>query len=315
MDVLFLFRIREHQEDMLRSEFPEVNFLFDRKTDDPAVETSEVIVTYGTDVDENVLVRAKNLKWIMVASAGMEQMPLGRIAEMGIRVTNVRGIHKTPMAETMLAHILSYRKKLKDVYEQQERSEWNQKIRGTELLGSKAMILGPGAIGGEVGRLLQAFGVRTYGCNRSGRQADYMDEMVSFGGLAEALPEMDTVISVLPSTSETKGLLSREHFGAMKESALFLNFGRGDLYEEKVLIEALESGRPAAAVLDVFETEPLPADSPLWNMENVTVSPHISSHSGKYVERALEIFMPNLRAYLEGQADKMQNRVDPERGY
>jgi phosphoglycerate dehydrogenase-like enzyme len=315
MDVLFLFRIREHQEEMLKNEFPEVNFLFDRNTDDPALETSEIIVTYGTDIDENVLGRTRNLKWIMVASAGVELMPLGRIEEMGIPVTNVRGIHKTPMAETMLAHILASRKKLRDVYAQQARGEWNQKIRGTELLGSKALILGPGAIGGEAGRLLQAFGVRTYGCNRSGRQAEYMDEMVSFGGLLKALPEMDTVISVLPSTPETKGLLSREHFGAMKDTALFLNFGRGDLYEESVLIEALENGRPAGAVLDVFETEPLPADSPLWKMENVTVSPHISSHSGKYVERSLEIFMPNLRAYLDGRVDEMENRIDPERGY
>ncbi|MGM9921429.1 MAG: D-2-hydroxyacid dehydrogenase [Bhargavaea sp.] len=315
MDVLFLFRIREHQEEMLEKEFPGVHFLFDRKTDDPAIETSEIIVTYGADIDENVLDRAKNLKWIMVASAGVEQMPLGRIAEMDIPVTNVRGIHKTPMAETMLAHILAYKKKLRDVYDQQERSEWKQKIRGTELLDSKALILGPGAIGGEVGRLLQAFGVRTFGCNRSGRPAEYMDEMVSFDGLLEALPEMDTVISVLPSTPETKGLLGRDHFAAMKDTALFLNFGRGDLYEEKVLIEALENGRPAAAVLDVFETEPLPADNPLWKMENVTVSPHISSHSGKYIDRSLEIFMPNLRAYLEGKADQMENRVDPERGY
>ena len=315
MDVLFLFRIREHQEEMLKKEFPEIHFLFDRKPDDPALETSEVIVTYGADIDENVLDRAKNLKWIMVASAGVEQMPLGRIRERGIPVTNVRGIHKTPMAETMLAHILAYRKKLGVVYEQQDRSEWNQKIRGTELLDSKALILGPGAIGSEIGRLLQAFGVRTYGCNRSGRQAEHMDEMISFGGLVDTLPEMDTVISVLPSTPETRGLLGHEHFGAMKDSALFLNFGRGDLYEEKVLIEALENGRPAAAVLDVFETEPLPADSPLWKMENVTVSPHVSSHSGRYIERSLDIFMPNLRAYLDGRMDEMENRVDPERGY
>ncbi|MCW1928455.1 D-2-hydroxyacid dehydrogenase [Bhargavaea beijingensis] len=315
MDVLFLFRIKEHQEEMLRSEFPEIRFLFDRKTDDPAIGSSEVIVTYGTDIDESVLDRAKNLKWIMVASAGVEHMPLGRTAELDIRVTNVRGIHKTPMAETMLAHILAYRKKLQDVYAQQSRSEWNKKIRGTELLGSKALILGPGAIGGETGRLLQAFGVRTYGCNRSGRQAEYMDEMVSFDGLLEALPEMDTIISVLPSTQETKRLLGREHFAAMKDTALFLNFGRGDLYEEQVLIEALEKGRPSAAVLDVFETEPLPADSPFWKMKNVTVSPHISALSGKYVERSLEIFIPNLRAYLDGRTGEMINRVDPERGY
>lgn len=316
MEVLFLFPIKEHQEKMLKDEFPDVDFLFGRKPDDPALGTAEVIVTYGGDLSEEHIQQAKALRWLMVASAGLEQLPLGAIARRGdITVTNVRGIHKIPMAESIIAHILSYKRGLKKIYEQQERRDWNKRVGGTELHGSKALILGPGAIGGEAGRLLQAFGVETYGCNRSGRQADHMDRMLSFGELAGTLPEMDFVVSVLPSTPETRGLLKKEHFSAMKEGAVFLNFGRGDLYEEQDLIDALNGGRPAAAVLDVFESEPLPEDHPFWGMDNVTVSPHVSALSGKYVERSLDIFAPNLRKWLDKKPGEMENLIDTSRGY
>ncbi|MET3576305.1 D-2-hydroxyacid dehydrogenase [Bhargavaea ullalensis] len=316
MDVLFLFPVKEHHEQRLKEEFPDVNFLFDRKPDDAAaLETSEVIVTYGADLDEAHIEKAKGLKWLMVASAGLEQLPQDAIARRDLTVTNVRGIHKTPMAESILAHILSYKRGLKKIYEQQARAEWNKKIGGKEVRGSNALILGPGAIGGEAGRLLQAFGVKTYGCNRSGRKADYMDEMLSFDGLLEALPGMDFVVSVLPSTPETRGLLKKEHFGAMKDTAVFLNFGRGDLYEEQDLINALNEGRPAAAVLDVFDIEPLPEDHPFWGMDNVTVSPHASSLSGKYVDRSLDIFIPNMKLWLAGKPEEMENLINTERGY
>ncbi len=135
-------------------------------------------------------------------------MPLADIAEKGIVISNVRGIHKTPMAESALAHILSLGRALPQLAEQQKRKEWNTKVRQTELRGSTAIILGPGAIGSEIGRLLQAFGVRTIGCNHSGNQADHMNETIQFDSLLSRLPEADIVISVLPSTAKTKGLLT-----------------------------------------------------------------------------------------------------------
>lgn len=115
-----------------------------------------------------------------------------------------------------------------------------EKAQQTELRDSTALILGPGAIGSEVGRLLQAFGVTTIGCNRSGKEAAYMDTMISFAQLKEALPNADIVISVLPKTKETTHLLKEEHFAAMKNSAIFMNFGRGNLVGEKVLIQAIK---------------------------------------------------------------------------
>ena len=120
------------------------------------------------NINVTILDRAKSLEWLMVASAGVEKMPLAEIANKEILVTNVRGIHKTPMAESVLAHILALKRSLPLIYKHQEMKEWNRNVHSIGLKGSTALILGPGAIGSEIGRLLQAFGVRTIGCNRSG---------------------------------------------------------------------------------------------------------------------------------------------------
>lgn len=313
MEVLFTFVPKEHQQRMLEEEFPEVEFHF-AYHDKSRLSKAEIIVTYGEDLTADDIEEAANLKWIMVASAGVEKMPQKAILEKGIVVSNVNGIHKTPMAESVLAHLLAIKRSLPVIYEKQRQKEWNRKIRSSELAGSTALIIGPGAIGCEIGRLLQAFGVSTIGCNRSGKQADYMDEMVPFEKLLDVLPKADAVISVVPSTNETKGMLTSEHFKAMKPDAIFMNFGRGDLVSDKVLIEALENEEIAYAILDVFEQEPLPADHLLWEMENAVVSPHVSSHSGRYVERALEIFVPNLKKWLSKDTNPT-NQVNMEKGY
>jgi phosphoglycerate dehydrogenase-like enzyme len=314
LNVLFTFKIKDEQMDKLKADFPEIRFCFNKKLDEVSIDEFEVIVTYGEDISKEVLDRATSLKWIMVASAGVEKMPLADIAEKGIVISNVRGIHKTPMAESALAHILSLGRALPLLAEQQRRKEWNTRVRQTELRGSTAIILGPGAIGSEIGRLLQAFGVRTIGCNYSGNQAAHMNETIRFDGLISRLPEADIVISVLPSTDKTKGMLTEIHFKAMKKSAIFMNFGRGDLVKETVLLEALKNEEIGHAVLDVFEKEPLSAESELWSLSNVTISPHVSSHSGKYIERALEFFTENLVKWQNGNTN-LVNLIDPEKGY
>ncbi|WP_186673621.1 D-2-hydroxyacid dehydrogenase [Sporosarcina sp. BP05] len=314
MEVLFTFDMKKHQERGLVTKFPEVTFHFNKKPADIEIQTASIIVTYGGDVDAALLDKAKALKWIMVASAGVEKMPLAEIAERNIVMSNVRGIHKTPMAESVLAHILSLQRSLPLIDERQRSNEWNRKVGSIELKGSTALILGPGAIGSEIGRLLQAFGVTTIGCNRSGRACESMDETIKFEALLDRVGEADFIISVLPSTPETKGLLTEGYFKAMKDNAVFMNFGRGDLFAEPILIAALKSNEIRHAVLDVFEVEPLPADNELWSLGNCTVSPHVSSLSGKYVERALVIFEENLGKWQQGKRDLL-NLIDMNLGY
>ena len=313
MEILFTFIPKEDQQQRLETEFPQVDFHFLYK-DKTRLATADIIVTYGEDLTEEDIAHAKKVQWIMVASAGIEKLPHQAIAERGITVSNVKGIHKIPMAESVLAHLLSLKRSLPTIYENQHNQEWNRKIRSSELHGSTALILGPGAIGSEIGRLLKAFGVHTIGCNRSGTKAPHMDEMVSFECILEKLPQADYVLSILPSTDETKHLLKEEHFKSMKNTAIFMNFGRGDLVSDTVLLDALQADEIAYAVLDVFEQEPLPQDHPYWTMNNVVVSPHVSSHSGKYVERALDIFIPNLKKWLADQTVPA-NLVNMEKGY
>ncbi|AOV06848.1 D-2-hydroxyacid dehydrogenase [Sporosarcina ureilytica] len=314
MDVLFTFKIAERQKAELIQQFPTCTFHFKRTASGEEVNFADVIVTYGGNINHELLARAERLKWIMVASAGIEKMPLEALEERKILVTNVRGIHKTPMAESVLGHILALKRSIPEIYAIQETKEWKGDFHSTELRDSTALILGPGSIGGEIGRLLQAFGVRTVGCNRSGRKADYMDETITFGQLKAELPQADFVISVLPSTPETTGLLTAEHFMAMKDSAIYLNFGRGDVLNEAELIEALKEKRIHHAVLDVFQTEPLPEDSEFWTLPNCTVSPHVSSKSWKYIERALIIFQENLEKFLKKEGN-FCNVVNLKQGY
>ena len=314
MRIYFTFDPRPDLKEPLVAAYPEVEFVFQNGLSNEELQKADVLVTYGEDLNDENIHYAKKVKWIFVASAGVEKMPAQAIIDRGIVVSNVRGIHKTPMAESILAHILALKRTLPWMYEQQKKSEWLRNAKPTELRDSTALILGPGAIGSEVGRLLQAFGVKTIGCNRSGKEAAYMDEMVRFDGLIDALPKADIVLSVLPKTIETTHLLKEAHFKAMKNNVIFMNFGRGNLVDEQVLIQAIESGEIGYAVLDVFEQEPLAANHPLWTLPNVIVSPHVSSHSSRYLERSLEIFKPSLDKWLKGEKD-LENLMDLSRGY
>ncbi|ANU11683.1 D-3-phosphoglycerate dehydrogenase [Planococcus antarcticus DSM 14505] len=313
MEILFTFIPKEDQQQRLETEFPQVHFHFIYK-DKTRLASADIIVTYGEDLTAEDVAAAEKVQWIMVASAGIEKLPHQAIAERGITVSNVKGIHKIPMAESALAHLLSLKRSLPTIYENQRNQEWSRRIRSSELNGSTALILGPGAIGSEIGRMLQAFGVYTIGCNRSGKKAPHMDDTISFENILEKLPQADYVLSILPSTDETKQLLKEVHFKAMKKTAIFMNFGRGDLVSDEILLDALRNEEIACAVLDVFEQEPLPQDHPYWTMGNVVVSPHVSSHSGKYVERALDIFIPDLKKWLVDQTVPT-NLVNMEKGY
>lgn len=314
MKVYFTFEPREDLKQPLIAEFPEVEFTFHSKVCESELQQAQVIVTYGDDLTADHIEQAQKLEWIFVASAGVEKMPAEAITKRNLVVSNVRGIHKKPMTESVLAHILALKRGLPYIYENEKRQIWDKKIPTSELNGSTALILGPGAIGAEIGRILKAFDVKTIGCNRSGSPIDSMDETYKIEEILQHIEKADIVISMLPSTASTKHLLTYEHFENMKKSAIFLNFGRGDVVKEEELVRALQNDEIAHAVLDVFEVEPLPESSPLWQMDNVTVSPHCSSLSSRYVERAFEIFKPSLKKWLANDK-KVENPVDLSRGY
>jgi len=296
--------------------FPEFHFLFFENMEEAkgVLPETEILVTYGEDVNKDILDQASELKWIMVFSAGLEKIPFKELKRRGILLTNARGIHKIPMAEFAIGLLLMHAKQFLVFSKQQEEHLWNKRVPTKELLGETLLVLGTGAIGREIARYAKFFGMKTIGINRNARPIQEFDETYSLSELNQVLPEADYVLSILPSTKDTIGIFTLEQFMLMKESAVFINLGRGDCIVEEDLLNALEKGEFSHAYLDVFSEEPLRKEHPFWTCNRITITPHVSARSSMYVSRGMDIFIDNLKRYITGRED-MINLIDLDRGY
>ncbi len=282
----------------------------------PFIKDMDILITYGEDVDEETIDQSLRLKWICVMSAGIEKLPFNKISDRDILVTNARGIHAIPMAEYVMGMMLSYMKQFSMMAENQVKHKWDKKLSFGELNEKSLLILGTGAIGAEIARLGKSFRMNTIGMNRSGiSSSSYFDDIITMSQMEDSLPHADFIISVLPSTSETKGLITYKHFEMMKNEAMFINIGRGDLMKEETIHEVLENQAIGHMVLDVFPNEPLNEDNKLWLYPNLTITPHISSISKSYLPRAFEIFEQNFQRFVNHKDDDYVNKIDLEKGY
>lgn len=316
MRIISSFEVGQETEDRLKGQFPEVNFSFYKniKEAEEALVSTEVILTYGSDITEEIIDKATALKWIMVLSAGLEQLPIKKLIERNILVTNVRGIHAIPMAEFAFGYMLQHAKKLAAFAKQQEQKNWKRLVPLKELYGQTLLVVGAGAIGSQIAKYANVFGMNTIGINTSGRNVAEFEEVFPISELNHVLPKADYVVSVLPSTERTKNVYNLKQFQMMKEDAVFINMGRGDAVNEADLLKALSTGEIAHAYLDVFNEEPLPEAHPFWNHENITITPHLSAVTDLYLPRGMEIFEENLRTYIKG-GNEYINRIEMERGY
>ncbi|MDC3418217.1 D-2-hydroxyacid dehydrogenase [Aquibacillus salsiterrae] len=300
----------------LINDFPDQTFEFYRSIDEASDRYPyiEILITYGEDLTPFHIRQMSKLKWIMVISAGMDLMPFAEIKERNILVTNAKGIHKIPMAEYAISMFLHLYHKQPIFYENQKKQAWNRNILVNEITGKTMTIVGTGEIGQELARIAKAFQIKTIGVSRNGEPKDYFDEVYPVDELITTLKHADFIVSILPSTNETKYLFQLAHFKAMPSHSIFLNMGRGDVVSSDVLLSALNTNQIAHAVLDVFETEPLPKGHPFWTHEKVTMTPHKSSHSPMYIPRAITIFRENLKKYSKGSSNFI-NEIDIDRGY
>jgi phosphoglycerate dehydrogenase-like enzyme len=316
MKVVVTFQPKEEFAEDLVQRFPEVEFSFFKNIGEAQhiLPQAEIIVTMGEDLNDRHIELSQRLKWIMVTSAGLEKMPFKSIRKKGILVTNARGIHKIPMAEFTFGLMLQYAKQLQSVLKQEEEGVWSRRLPTSELNDASLLVLGAGAIGSEIARLGKAFNMKTAGVNSTGERVNHFDHMYTLRDFEEFLLYADYIVAVLPSTENTKYILQKEHFEMMKDSAVFINIGRGDLVEESILLDAASEKKGGHIFLDVFEEEPLPAEHPFWQEEGITVTPHMSSITKMYMPRALDIFKKNLEAYSNKSEDFI-NIIDVERGY
>lgn len=256
---------------------------------------------------------ADGIRWVHIASAGVDPVMFPELRESDVVLTNSRGVFDDSIAEYVLGVVIAFAKDLPRSLELQRERRWQH--RESERIGGKrALVVGTGPIGRAIARLLRAAGLDVAGMGRRAREDDPdFGTVHASGDLVRHLPEFDYVVAVAPLTEQTKGMFDAAAFAAMKPGARFVNVGRGELVATSDLVTALRTGELAGAALDVFETEPLPADHPLWTMENVLVSPHMSGDFVGWRNTLVEVFADNFERWHTGRP--LRNVVDKQLGY
>ena len=290
----------------------------------------DVLLTFR--VPNDIATRARGLKWIQLLSAGADHVLVGPLKGIAIPITTASGIHATPIAEYTLASMLAYAHRIHLAIRAQTRREWMRSgaFMGSvdEIRGRTLGIVGYGSIGRETARLAAAFGMKVLALKRN--PADRVDPGWSPAGLGDPdgkiparffgpdereaiLRESDYVSVTLPLTDHTRKFIGEREFAAMKPGAYLVNIGRGEVIDERAMAAALASAKIGGAGLDVFEHEPLESSSPLWDLENVILTPHISGANRGYMDKACELFAENLKRFAANRP--LLNVVDPNLGY
>jgi phosphoglycerate dehydrogenase-like enzyme len=272
-------------------------------------------VIFGLDVPGDIARKAPRLRWIQVMSAGVDHLMREDLLASGVTMTNIKGMSATPIAEFVIAVALAFVKRLPHCLKLKQDRRW-QAYRTASLQSKTIGIVGLGSIGQEVARLARAFGMTVIGTRRTTEEAAptaEVDHVLRQDQLPRLLANSDFVVLSLPLTTETRGLIAEKELRTMKPTAYLINVARGGIVDEEALIRALEQRWIAGAGLDVFAAEPLRVDSGLWELPNAFFSPHVSGDIEGEFELATDLFIDNLRRYLNDEP--LHNVVDTTRGY
>ena len=256
---------------------------------------------------------AGGLRWIQWGGAGVDAVLFPELVASDVLLTNARGVFDRAMAEYTLGLILAFGKEFSETFTAQREHRWS--YRRTELAaGRSVLVVGVGSIGREIARILRRMDFVVSGVGRSARGSDPdFGQVHGVSDLNNCLTEADYVVLITPLTSQTRGFFGASQFSAMKPSAHFINLGRGELVDEATLLQALQDDQIAGAGLDVFCTEPLPAESPFWDLDNVIVSPHMSGDYRGHQEAMADVFLENFERFRQGR--ELLNLIDKSLGF
>lgn len=299
------------QQELIRAAAPGYTLTLEnaKSPDLKLLADTEIVIGWGKGISDTVLRPDSPLRWVQTWSAGVEKLPLDRLEERGILLTNASGVHAEPISAVIIGFMLLFTRNLHSAIRNQQKHRWHSEGNESELTGKTAVIAGTGSIGSETARICKAFRMQTIGISRSGQPVTGFDQVYTTDQLKKAVGEGDFVINTLPLTDETRQMFDAGIFSACKEGAYYINIGRGATTNTEDLIASLNSGRLAGAGLDVFETEPLPEDHPLWDMEQVIITPHCAGTTDRYADRIVDIFTENMQSYLKDGAPS-RNVVD-----
>ncbi len=271
------------------------------------------LVNFRSGILKDVWEKRRRLRWVHVAAVGVDAVLFPELVASDVIVTNSRGVFDAAMGEYVLGLMLALAKDLPRTIQLQGEHSW--KHRDPALLcGATVLVVGVGGIGSGVAKSAADMGMKVIGVGRRARpMREPFERIAEISELKSMVLQADYVVLALPLTAETRGLFSRELIGSMRPSAYLINVARGDVLDEDALVEALDAGRIAGAGLDVFKTEPLPADHPFWRMTNVIVSPHMSVDVPETRQWLVDIFLQNVDRFRRGEP--LQNVVDKRLGF
>jgi phosphoglycerate dehydrogenase-like enzyme len=306
-----------HLLDELPAEIPGLEIVRATTKEEILAEAPDCEVLFGA-VTAELCEAAPNLRWVQASSAGVEYIPgIPALRERDIVVTNARGAHGPSIGEHTFALLLALTRELPICLDRQRQRSWKRDDlyrRAREIQGMTMGLLGYGAIGRGVAQRAKGFGLDLLAVDAQAHDPrPYVDEVWPPARLPELLARSDVVVVSTPLTAETRHLIDAEAIGRMKPDAYLIVVSRGGIVDEAALYEAMRGGHLAGAGLDVTETEPLPPDSPLWDLSNVIITPHMAGASSPKERRVVEILKDNLRRYHRGEP--LVNLVDRELGY
>lgn len=294
----------------IRKAFPEVKLdMVDHHSKvDPYIGAAEILITFGAQMANHVFEKAKSLKWVQALGTGVDGITDQPGLRKDVLVTNMHGLHGAAVSEAALLGMLALARDLPRSMRLQAARRWDR--APAKLLKEKSVgIFGVGAIAAELAPKCRALGMRVVGVSSVKREVPGFDAMFRRDDLAQAVKDLDFLVLLTPYTPETKNIVGAKIFAAMKPGAYLVNLARGGIVDEDALVDALKGGRLAGAALDVFATEPLPTNSPLWGMENVIVTQHQGGFFDGYPRFAIPVVEENLRKYLAGDTAGMNNVV------
>ncbi|WP_135363997.1 D-2-hydroxyacid dehydrogenase [Halosimplex halophilum] len=296
----------------LRSRLPSYHVKLPRTEGETREAVGAARVVTGMHMDEELLARADALELFAGGSAGVGHLPLDAFRERGVAVTNASGVHGPNIAEQVVGWLLGFARRLDEGWRREQTNTW-QHFRGGEFRGSTVTVVGMGAIGEAVVERLEGFGVETIGARYSPEKGGPTDEVVGFTddeSFQGALSRSEYVVVAAPLTDETRGLVGEAELAAMPTEAVLVNVGRGPIVDTEALVDAVRGNKLGGAALDVTDPEPLPADHPLWEFDNVRITPHNAGSTPNYWERLADILVENLERIEEtDRRDGLRNQV------
>jgi phosphoglycerate dehydrogenase-like enzyme len=314
------WQIPEEGVATLRERFPLITFIHATTNEQRAEGLKECDAAYTWILSAAELAGAPQLKWVHTSAVAVETLCLPELFARGIAVSNTRGVQALPIAEHVMAVILSLAKQIPFVIENQRRSRWAQNEFMGERLpwllhGRTLGLIGVGTIGSEIAKRAAAFGMRVIALRRRPAYGviGHVDRVYGKDELDVFLGQCHVIVVAAPLTPETHGLLGAAQFAQLPNGAIVVNVGRAKIIETDALIEALKSGHLGGASLDVFPQEPLPAEHPLWKTPNVILTPHTSGFRRGHWDEVVDLYAENIQRWLKGEP--LKYRIEPELGY